>query len=79
MKFTEQQERLIFVVLDEILRKPYDEINTTFGTRTIAEMKDLHDRMKYDDYCKRNGVKYENLTDDDREMFALEMIEKAGG
>lgn len=76
MKFTEQQERLVFIVLDEIIRKPTQELRSMFGTCTIDEIMELYDRMKLDDYCQRHGVEYENLTEDDRMTYADEMWEE---
>lgn len=64
-KFTNDEERLVFVVLDELMKMGYKKLNTVFGTLTIEDIQVLHSKLHYNDYCERHGVKYEEMTDED--------------
>ena len=69
MKLTDQEARLVFHVLDEILSKPYPKINKTFGNITIHEMMSLRSKIRFAEPCEWLGKKYEELTDDDLEAI----------
>lgn len=63
--FNRDEERLVFVVLDELMKLGYNKLNSIFGTLTIEDMQLLHSKLHYNDYCERHGVKYEEMTDED--------------
>lgn len=63
--FNRNEERLVFVVLDELMKMGYKKLNSIFGTLTIEDMQVLHSKLHYNDYCERHGVKYEEMTEDD--------------
>ena len=64
-KFNRDEERLVFVVLDELMKMGYKKLNSIFGTLTIEDMQLLHSKLHYNDYCERCGIKYEEMTDED--------------
>lgn len=37
-----------------------------YGKRTIKEMMELYDRIRYDDYCQENGIAYDEMSDMDK-------------
>lgn len=75
MKLNERQKTVILEVLEEVLYR-MDNPRHHFGSETIEEMLDITSRIRTEPYCKRNGIRYEDLTDDDRELMALEEIER---
>lgn len=62
---TDNEKRTVLAVFGELLKKPYDELNTFLGSLTIEEMQRLYHRLKYEPYCDRHGIKYEDMTEDD--------------
>lgn len=65
MTLTENEKRTVLAVFDSLIRKPYSELNTFLGSRTIQEMGRLFLKMKYDDYCNEHGIAYEDMTEED--------------
>lgn len=45
MTLNENEVRTAMAVFDELLRKPYKELNTILGSQTIYEMMDLKRKM----------------------------------
>lgn len=45
MMINENEVRTALVVLEELFRKPYSELNTMYGSQTIKEMLDLKKRL----------------------------------
>ena len=37
-----------------------------YGKRTIKEMKDLYSKIRYDDYCQKNGISYDEMSYGDK-------------
>lgn len=66
MELNEREESLIYHVLDELLRKPLRELNKEFGSITINEMMILHSKFYFATYCKKHGITYEMMTEDDK-------------
>lgn len=62
---TEAEKRTVLAVFGELLKKPYSELNTFLGSLTIEEMQKLYLRLKYEPYCKRHNIEYEEMTEDD--------------
>lgn len=65
INFTEKEYRTIEAVFDSLAHLDWDEVNKFLGSMTIKEVWALNQKMRYDGYCKRNGISYEEMTDDD--------------
>jgi hypothetical protein len=72
MTLTENEIRTVYAVFSELGKMKYGDLNTFLGSITIKEMRQLFYKIYYADYCERYGIKYENMTDEDRENAALE-------
>ena len=35
------------------------------GSETIKEMRTLYDKLRYEEYCERRGIAYEEMTEED--------------
>ena len=70
MKLTDRQKTVVQAVFEEILYRA--DVHPLLGSETIREAHEILSRIKTEDYCTRNGIKFENLTDDDFERMALE-------
>lgn len=46
MVISDNHVRTIIAVFGELLRKPYEEVNTYIGSETYKEMQDLYSRAK---------------------------------
>ena len=62
---TEAEKRTVLAVFGELLKKPYGELNTFLGSLTIEEMQKLYSKLKYEPFCLRHGIKYEDMTEED--------------
>ena len=62
---TKQEKNVVMAVFSTLLEKSYSELNTFMGSITIQEMKNLYNCLKYEDYCQRHNVSYEDMTEDD--------------
>lgn len=65
MKLTTNEKRTVKAVFDELLKKPYSELNCFLGSLTIKEMQTLYSKLRYEQYCDGHGINYENMTEDD--------------
>lgn len=78
----EQDKRIVMAVFGTLLEEhTWDELNASpfrLGSMTINGMADLYKRLKYEDYCNRNGIAYEEMTEKDFEEFALEEARSMG-
>lgn len=68
MKLNERELATITAVLSEELKKPYSELNCTFGSLTIQEMSELYGKLKYRDYCEKYNITYEEMNEFDFEQ-----------
>lgn len=75
MTLTDREKRLVTGVLEELLRLKYDDLNKMFGSLTIEDMHKLYSKLQTEDYCKRAGVKYEDLDEFDWENIYRERWE----
>lgn len=75
MNLTTNEKRTILAVFDELLRKPYSELNTFLGSLTIEEMQKLYGKLRHEGYCERHGIRYEDMTEEDFEQAYLERCE----
>ena len=65
MTLTARESTMLLGILDDLLRKPYNEINQWLGSETIVDMATLAHKMRYNDYCIEHDKHYEDLTEDD--------------
>lgn len=65
MQFTENEKRTVEAVFGELVKMGYSECNRFLGSVTIGEMATLYYKLRYEEYCERNGIKYEDMTDED--------------
>ena len=70
---TQEDKNVVKAVFGELLRKPYNELNTFLGSYTIAEMGRVYSKLHHEPYCERHGIKFEDMTEDD---FMLEYEEE---
>ena len=75
MELTDRERDLVCGILGELLGQQYKTLNQFLGSETIKEMQTLHSKMYWDDYCKRHGIKYEDMDDFDFERAYREMRE----
>lgn len=70
---TKNEKRTVMAVFGSLMEKKDSELNTFLGSVTITEMKKLYSKLYYEDYCKRNGIRYEDMTEED---FVSEYLER---
>lgn len=63
-KINEDEKKTILAVFGELLNSPYKDLNR-LGDLTINRMQKLYRKLKYHDYCKRHGIRYEEMTAED--------------
>ena len=78
MTLTANEKRTVLVVFEELSRKSYSELNTFLGSLTIKEMQTLCQKLRYEDYCERHGITYDEMTEEDFVDAALEDAEAQG-
>ena len=72
MTLTANEKKTVLGVFEELLRKEYAELNTFLGSQTITDMQTLYQKLKYEGYCDRHGISYEEMSTDDFVSAALE-------
>lgn len=65
MTLTKKEKRVVLAVFDELNKKRDAELNMYLGSETIKEMRTLYDKLRYEDYCERRGITYEEMTEED--------------
>lgn len=75
VEITREEMNTVLAVFSELVRKPYNELNTYLGSETIKRMSALQSKLEHHDYCKERGIRYEDMTDDDFENAALSKYE----
>lgn len=78
MTLTANEKRTVLAVFEELNKKRYSELNTFLGSITIKEMQALYQKLRYEGYCERHGITYEEMTDDDFIDAAMEDAEAQG-
>ena len=66
----EKEHRIVKAVFGELL--PYENRTSFLGSLTLAEMCELYSRIAHEPYCKRHGIKFEDMTEEDFEREAEE-------
>lgn len=67
MVLSERELTVVTAVFDDLLRKPYSELNTFIGSETIEEMSELFCKLRHRHYCERHGITYEDMDEFDFE------------
>lgn len=62
-ELTAREATMVRSVLAELLMRP--DVRTWVGSITIEDIQNLCSRMLYNDYCIKNNIRYEDMTDDD--------------
>lgn len=65
MTLTKKEKRVVLAVFDELNKKRDAELNMYLGSETIKEMRTLYDKLRYEEYCERRGITYEEMTEED--------------
>lgn len=65
MTLSEKEKRVVLGVFGELMGRKYSELNTFLGSETIKEMQTLYSKLRHEEYCKRMGITYEEMTEDD--------------
>ena len=66
----EKYKGLIMAALDEASR------HNILGSIGDAEARSLYNRLKYDDYCTKRGINYDDMTPEDFEEAAMKEMEE---
>ena len=56
---------MVLAVFGELNKKRDAELNMYLGSETIKEMRTLYDKLRYEEYCERRGITYEEMTEED--------------
>lgn len=76
---TSKEKTTVMAVFGALLEEhDFMELNAepfSLGSITIKEMSDLYYKLKYEDFCTRRGIKYEEMTDEDYEDYVLEQAD----
>ena len=75
---TDRDKRLVLTVFHELDKLPYRQLNTILGSLTIKEMHNFLMKLETEEFCKIRGLKFDDMTDDDFEDYALWKAEKDG-
>ena len=65
MTLTKKEKRVVLAVFGELNKKRDAELNMYLGSETIKEMRTLYDKLRYEEYCERRGIAYEEMTEED--------------
>ena len=65
MTLTKKEKRVVLAVFDELNKKRNAELNMYLGSETIKEMRTLYNKLRYEEYCERRGITYEEMTEED--------------
>lgn len=59
----EKEKRVVLAVFGALLRR--NDTEYFLGTETIADMKEIYYKLRYEKYCKRRGITFEEMTEED--------------
>lgn len=65
MTLTKKEKRVVLAVFSTLLGRKYHELDTFLGSETIKEMQILYSKLRHEEYCKRRGITYEEMTEED--------------
>lgn len=65
MDLTAKEKATVLAVFDDVLRMPYSEINKFIGSETIKDMSKLYQELRYEWYCDKYNIRYDDMTEDD--------------
>lgn len=79
---TDREKRIVMAVFGALLHEhTWSELNAapfSLGSLTIDEMQDVYNHLKYEDYCKKNRITYEQMTEDDFIWYEEEKAREMG-
>ena len=62
---TAEEKRVVLAVFGSLVYRNDEDLNRFLGSETIREMQQMYLRLKYEGYCEKHGIKYEDMTVDD--------------
>ena len=65
MTLTKKEKKVVLGVFGELIGRKYSELGTFLGSETIKEMQTLYSKLRHEEYCKRRGITYEEMTEED--------------
>lgn len=65
MTLTAREATMLLGILEDLQRKPMNELNKWMGSQTIKQMGELAHRMRYNDYCVEHHMSVDEMTEDD--------------
>ena len=68
---TNDEKATLKHILDKILLNENARIHYDYGTFEIEIMQELYRKLKFDNYCKKLNIKYEDLSESDIELCYL--------
>ena len=57
---TREEKRTVKAVFGELMKMDYHKLNLFLGSETIRDMEEMYNRLRYEPYCKRHGIRYED-------------------
>ena len=79
---TKEEKGIVMAVFGTLLHEhTWNELNAEpfcLGSLTIDGMAELYKKLKYEDYCKEHGIRYEDMTESDYMDYAEEEARKMG-
>lgn len=74
MTLNDRELQVVLAVFYDCMSLGDSKMNTFIGSETIKDMKTLFSKIYHKDYCERNGIEYEQMTEDDFERAAFERL-----
>lgn len=71
MKLSKHERDIIMEVIGDALWNS-EGLRHRFGSITVEEMGSLYSKLKYWEYCIRNKIEYEEMTEEDFERAYFE-------
>jgi hypothetical protein len=65
MTFSEREYDLMYTVLNALVRRPYSELNTMYGSDTIDAMQVIFQKLDWREWLDARGMAYEQMTESD--------------
>lgn len=69
MEFTQKDRETVYEAIRGLVTSHnVAELNAILGSEKTREVYDLYCRMKYEAYCKRHGIRFEDMDEYDCEL-----------
>lgn len=72
---TEREAKYLFGELDMLLNAQDAKLEKLIGHSGVLELRHVHHKLQMHDFCLQNGVKYEDLTEEDYERYYRQKYE----